>query len=245
MRGSSIRSRGLRGRRVKRRLRQNTSRRVGWTQAKRLPPLLEEGVFFRLGKGEGRRAARMNGPVEDAHSRQVIVLVFPHRARNHQNSCYPVSIFVPRTPMLRPVSFAVVIGLFIVASSPAADDDKTYVLKFKELGKGVVGSYVVTQKEDTFIQEFNAQNQAIFDFKYKRDSKLSFWTRYEGKGRYLRGYGEARAPSTAPTRSSRSKANASPSTGTTRASPTRSTAPRTSRRNSTTSSTTSARKSSA
>lgn len=95
--------------------------------------------------------------------------------------------------MIRFAPFAILVVTVCIAAPSRAADDKAYVLRFKELGQGDTGSYVVTQKIETFVQELNAQNIAIYDYKYKRDSKLSFWTRDEGKGRILRGYGEARA----------------------------------------------------
>lgn len=95
--------------------------------------------------------------------------------------------------MRRPGSFAVVMTLLLVSVASAADPDKTYVLRFYELERGAVGSYTVTSRRDIIVQEINAQNITVSDYKHKRESKVAYWTRYEKKGRVRRGYGEARA----------------------------------------------------
>lgn len=95
--------------------------------------------------------------------------------------------------MMRLASFAILVAVACIVAPSRAADEKSYVLRFKELGVGEPGSYAVTHKGETFVQEMNAQNIVVYDFKYKCDTKLAFWTRDEGKGRILRGYGEARA----------------------------------------------------
>jgi hypothetical protein len=92
-----------------------------------------------------------------------------------------------------PASAVAILLTWFAFASPGVAEDKSYVLRFKELESGVVASYTVDRKVETFIQEINAQNITTFTLKYKLDSKLAFWARYEGKGRYRRGYGEARA----------------------------------------------------
>lgn len=96
--------------------------------------------------------------------------------------------------MIRPFCWVIaIVPTALSLASPCAAQEKAYLLKFKDLDSGVLASYTITRKEDTLIQEVNAQNITTFNLKYKEDSKLVFWTKYEGKNRVRRGYGEARA----------------------------------------------------
>jgi hypothetical protein len=95
--------------------------------------------------------------------------------------------------MVRSLSFAIVTTVLLVSAASGADPDKKYVLQFLELDRGAVGSYTVAYRRDIIVQEINSQNITVSDYKYKREAKLAYWTRYENKGRVRRGYGEARA----------------------------------------------------
>jgi hypothetical protein len=89
------------------------------------------------------------------------------------------------------------LALLMLATFVGAADE-TYTLKFKDLGKGEVGSYDVTENNDLFIRILNSDNVSVFDQKIKIRLKLVFWEKIleksEGKPttQTRRGYGESR-----------------------------------------------------